>query len=319
MPPKPDELAIVIGPMETPQFDEVHEVRDTDDLERFLDRTLTYNGPNLDETERAWVVERLSHANDEASLREILDRHPFVTGAWRRLIVMLRDRGDIRTALETAKQALNCAHESSERLTFDREYIELLERCGDRVGAAQAATRLIDVHPHDWVAHYHLGDLLDDADELWAARSHLLLACRGTDLDAAPHNTLAVVYMGLSLLSRAADELERALSIDAALAPARRNLEKVRAAQAASTQPDMTEVKGPLPGCSNCEAIFVPRADRPLICAACGASRPSKVVPCEVCGAEGFCPIFGLEKSTFVVRCPICRTGAITSKEHASL
>jgi hypothetical protein len=106
MPPKPDELAIVIGPMETPRFDEVHEVRDTDDLERFLDRTLTYNGPNLDETERAWVVERLSHANDEASLREILDRHPFVTGAWRRLIVMLRDRGDIRTALETAKQAL---------------------------------------------------------------------------------------------------------------------------------------------------------------------------------------------------------------------
>lgn len=319
LPPKPDELAIVVEEMMRPEFDEVHEVRDTDGLERFLDRSLTYNGPGLDDAERAWVVERLAREGDEVSLREILDRHPFVSGAWRRLVVLLRDRGDIQASLEAVQQALEHVHESGERLSFEREHIEFLKRCGDRLGAARAATRLVDERPHDWVAHFHLGDLLDDANEWWAARSHLLLACRGTNSGAAPHNTLAVVYMGLGLLARAAEELERALSIDAALATAHRNLEKVRAARVASTQPDVTEVKGPLPGCSDCEAIFVPREDRPLTCAACGASIPARAVPCDVCGAEGLSLIHGFEESTVAVRCPICRTGTITSKDHASL
>lgn len=318
LPPRPDELAIVVEGMMTPEFDEVHEVRDTDGLERFLDRSLTYDGPGLDDAERAWVAERLARAGDEAPLREILDRHPFVSGAWRRLVVLLRDRGDVQAALEAAQQALEHVHESRERLPFEHEHIEILKRCGDRVGAAQAATRLLDERPHDWVAHWHLGDLLDDANEQWAARSHLLLACRGTDSDAAPHDTLAVVYMNLSLLARAAEELERALGIDAALATARRNLEKVRAARAASNEDDVTEINGPLPGCSDCEAIFMPRHGRPFTCAACGASRPARVVPCDVCGAE-VSPIAGFEGSSVAVRCPICRTGTITSKDHASL
>lgn len=319
MPPRAGELAVVVEAMTRPEFDEVHEVRDAADLERLLDRSLTYSGPGLAAAERAWVVERLVRVGDEASLREILDRHPFVSGAWRRLVVLLRDRGDTRAALDAAQQALVHVHESGERLALEHEQIDLLKGCGDRVGAAQAATRLIDRRPRDWIAHFHLGDLLDDAHEPWAARSHLLLACRGTDSDARPHNTLAVVYMGLGLLARAAEELERALSLDAALATAQRNLEKVRAARATPSPLDVKEVKGPLPGCSACEAIFMPREDRPFTCAACGASRPASTGPCVVCGAEGLCLIGVFEGRGAVLRCPICRTGAITSKDHATL
>lgn len=318
MPPRPDELAIVVEEMETPEFHEVYEVRDTDGLERFLDQSLTYNGPGLDQTKRAWVAERLARSGDEAPLREILERYPFVSGAWRRLIVLLRDRGDIQSALEATRQGLKHVDESGERLAIEHEQIELLKRCGDRIGAAKASSRLIDRRPRDWVAHYHLGDLLDDAGEPWAARSHLLLACHDKDSGAAPHNTLAVVYMGLGLLSRAAEELERALAIDPMLAPAHRNLEKVRAAKAGSTQPEVKEVSGPLPGCSDCEAIFVPREDRPFICAACGASQV-KAVPCDVCGAEGLSLIGVSEGGGVAFLCPICRVGTIVSKDHAGL
>jgi tetratricopeptide (TPR) repeat protein len=319
MPPRPGELSIIVQPMRAAQFDEVYRVIDIDGLERFLDQSLTYDGPKLDDAARGWIAERLAAASSEASLRDILDRYPFVSGVWRRLVVLLRDRGDLQSALQAIQQALDHVHMSAERLIFEQEEIELLKRRGDRVGTARAATRLIDRRPHDWVAHFHLGDLLDDASELWAARSHLLLACRDMEAEAAPHNTLGVVYMGLGLLARADDELERALRKDPAMTIARRNLEKVRAERATSQQPDVMEVKGPLPGCSDCEAIFVPRLERPLTCAACGASRQGSLVPCDVCGAEGLLPTRLFEASKIAVRCPICRTGTIISKDSAKL
>lgn len=65
-----------------------------------LARHRTYSGPCLTADEHLWVAERLVRSGDEASLREILDRHPFVSGGWRRLVVLLRDRGDTRAALE---------------------------------------------------------------------------------------------------------------------------------------------------------------------------------------------------------------------------
>lgn len=311
--------AIVVEGMQKAEFDELHVVRDADNLERLLDASLTYTGPRLADAERAWMLERLAREGDEASLREILERYPFVSGAWRRLVVLLRDRGELQPALEAARHALELVHEPVEYLPFLHEQIELLKRCGDRVGAAQAATRLIDQRPRDWVAHFHLGDFLDDANDLWAARNHLLLACRGAGSEAAPHNTLGVVYMGLDLLARASETLEHALRIDATLDMTRRNLDKVRTARAASAQPDISEVSGPLPGCSNCDAIFVQRGDRPFICAACGASKPASPSPCELCGASSVAPIVCVGRSYIPVRCPICRTGMITSKEGARL
>jgi Flp pilus assembly protein TadD len=311
--------AIVVQPMPKAEFHELHEVRYGDDLERFLDASLTYAGPRLDDADRAWVVERLSRANDEASLRQILERHPFVSGAWRRLVVLLRDRGPLQSALEAVQRALEMVQEPAERLPFLHEQIELLKRNGDRVGAAQAATQLIDQRPRDWVAHFHLGDLLDDANDSWPARSHLLLACRGGDSQAAAHNTLGVVYMGLGLLARASETLEHALRIDPTLAMARSNLDKARAVLAASHEPGAIEVEGPLPGCSGCDAIFVPRADRPFICAACGASKRASTSPCELCGTDGVAPILTIGGNYMPVRCPICRTGTVTSKDRARL
>ena len=319
MPPRADEIAIVVEEMTTPEFDEVYETRDIDDLERFLDQSLTYDGPGLDDSERAWIAERLVQGCDETVLRELLDRYPFISKAWRQLLVLLRDQGNIQAALEAAQQALDHVREAKERLAFEYEHIDLLKRSGDRLGAAREATQLIKRQPHDWCAHWHLGDLLDDANELWAARSHLLLACRGAHAKAEPHNTLAVVYMNLDLLDRAAVELNLALGYDATHASAQRNLDKVQTAKASSRQPEVTEVKGPLPGCSECEAIFVPRQDRPFTCAGCGASRSSPTVPCDVCGAEGLSLVDGLAGSSVAVYCPICRTGTVTSKDYATL
>lgn len=319
IPPRPGQLAVIVQPMKVAQFDEVYTVDDIDGLERFLDRSLTYDGPRLDDGACGWVAERLGAASSEASLREILNRYPYVSGVWQRLVSLLRVRGDLRSALKATQQALKQVTVSAERLVFEHEQIELLKRCGDRVGAARAATRLIDARPHDWVAHFQLGDLLDDANEPWAARSHLLLACRDVESGAAAHNTLGVVYMGLGLLARADDELELALRIDPAMTTARQNLEKVRAASATLAQRDVTDVKGPLPGCSDCEAIFMPREDRPFTCAACGASRRGSLSPCDVCGVEGLLPTKFLEASNTAVRCPICRTGTIISKDHAKL
>jgi tetratricopeptide (TPR) repeat protein len=310
--------AIVIQAMQEPEFDEVQAVHDDDDLQRFLDTSVTYTGPRLAEAERSWIGERFARGSDEASLREVIKRYPFVSGAWRRLIVLLRDRGELQAALDATRQALALLPEA-ERLPFLHEHIELLKRSGDRVGAAQAATQLIEQRPRDWVAHFHLGDLLDDANEWWAARNHLLLACRSAGSEAAPYNTLGVVYMALGLLMRASETLEHALRLDAAFGPARRNLERVRAERAAAAQADVSEVSGPLPGCSNCDAIFVPHPGRPFFCAACGASKAGSAAPCELCASSGVSPIIRTGRDCLPTRCPICRTGTITSKEKARL
>ena len=311
--------AIIFQPMQETHFDAFHEAGNREALDSFLDLSLTYAGPRLSEAEQSWVKAQLAREDDEASLREIVDRYAFISGAWRRLVVLLRDRGELETALEVTKNALALVNDPVERLPFLHENIELRKRCGDRSGAAQAATQLIGERPRDWVAHFHLGDLLDDANDPWPARNHLLLACRHEDVAGAAYNALGVVYMGLSLLARAAETLAHALKLDASLELTRRNLDKVMAARAASSEPDVTEVSGPLPGCSECEAIFVERPDRPLVCAICGASKTASASLCEVCGADGVAPIVRTGEGYLPVRCPICRTGTITAKDWARL
>jgi hypothetical protein len=125
--------------------------------------------------------------------------------------------------------------------------------------------------------------------------------------------------MGLGLLARAAESLSQAVKLDPSLEMAHRNLNTVMAARAASSNPDTTEVSGPLPGCSKCEAIFVPRPDRPLFCAICGGSKIADGTPCEVCDGDGVAPIVRTGEGYLPVRCPICRTGTITAKDRARL
>jgi hypothetical protein len=311
--------ALIVQALEEPEFEAVFRCDDANSLRSFLDASLTYTGPALEADERAWVAERLERKDDETALHEVVERHPFVSGAWRRLVVLLRDRGELAAAAEASAQALGFVHDPIERLPFLREHIELLKRAGQRASAVRAAVQLIEDRPRDGVAHFHLGDLLNDADEPWAARSHLLLACHSADAAPAAHNTLGVVYMGLGLLALAAVALEQALCLDATLGPARRNLAKVRAAQAETGDQGISEVAGPLPGCSKCDAIFVPRPGRPLTCAACGASRPGSSAPCEVCGTVGVTPIVATAGGWMPVRCPICRTGTVTAKDRVRL
>ena len=80
--------AIIIQPMQETHFDEFYEAGNREALEGFLDSSLTYDGPRLTEAEQSWVKERLTR-NDEVSLREIVERYTFISGAWRRLVVVL--------------------------------------------------------------------------------------------------------------------------------------------------------------------------------------------------------------------------------------
>jgi tetratricopeptide (TPR) repeat protein len=311
--------AIIIQPMQETHFDVVFEADNREALEGFLDSSLTYTGPRLTATEQSWVKGQLARDADEDSLQEVVGRYPFIIGAWRRLVLLLSERGELESALEATRKALPLVDDPIERLSFLHENIELLKRCGDRNGAAQAATQLIEARPDDWVAHFHLGDVLDDANEFWPARSHLLLACRQEDVGAAAYNALGVIYMGLGLLARAEETLAHVLELDSSLDMTRSNLGKVIEARARSNEPEMTEVTGPLPGCSECEAIFVQHPDRPWVCANCGASKSAAASLCEICGEDGVTPIVRTEQGYLPARCPICRTGTITAKMRAVL
>jgi len=316
MPPRPDQLAIVAQAYQPPRFDELHHLATPADLAPLLDQHLTYRGPVLDPVARAWVAERLQPAAGDAALDELLARHPFVAAAWRRRVVQQRDGGDLAAARASCQQALAALADPLERLPFEREHIELLKRCGDRSAAAGAATRLIAERPHDWVAHWQLGDLLDDAQAWWAARAHLLLAQREAPAGSSdPALTLAVVYMALGLLAPARQTLQALLAWDPDNGRAQRNLARVLAALADGSGGDAatwTTMTGPLPGCSDCRALFIPAPQQPVFCAACAAPRAADAAPCRICGADGWLPLPEADAPAAAAhRCPVCRSGQI--------
>jgi|GEM_PF-2593054 len=316
MPPRPDQLAIVAQAYQSPRLDELYRLATQAELAPLLDQHLTYHGPVLDAAARTWVAERLRPQAGDAALDELLARHPFVAEAWRQRVVRQRDRADLAAALTSSEQALAALTDPLQRLGFERERIALLKRLGKRSAAAQAATRLIAERPHDWVAHWQLGDLLDDGQAWWAARAHLLLAQREAPTGTSdPALTLAVVYMALGLLTPARQTLQALLAWDPDNHRAQRNLARVQAALADGSGGDAatwTTLSGPLPGCSDCRALFIPAPQQPVFCAACAAPRAADAAPCRLCGADGWLPLPEVDAPAAAAqRCPVCRSGQI--------
>jgi hypothetical protein len=194
---------------------------------------------------------------------------------------------------------------------------------------------MLDDHPGDWLAHSVLGSILDDLDDRWAARNHLLVACAADDAPAEVANTLAVVYMGLGLLERAETVLEEALQQFPGHGPATRNLAAVRSAPRGE-QASYAEVSGPLPACSQCPSLFVTPNERPVLCAMCSAGRPLEGA-CPCCGHDRIarlpdrapplpvlCRVCGIawipdRERPHPVVCPVCRQGEIVMKDHLAI
>ena len=235
------------------------------------------------------------------------------------LVATLRDAGRLTEALEAAALALKAVHPMDGRLSFQHERIDLLNRLGRQREAMNAAAEVVGQRPRDWVAHFHMGNILDDLGDLWAARNHLGLA--GQDPGASPlvFNSLGVVYMGLGLLDRAQEVLERALQLDPNLAMAARNLERIRTAPDPQGIRGIKEIAGPLPGCSECESIFFISKQKPTLCAACAAHRPAESQACPHCGHDGVALVIPQGDGFLPCLCPVCRSGSIVKKDKAKV
>ena len=319
---------------ERPRFPSIIDLRSEDDagVDQLLAKHLRYDGPKLEPDERAHLVALLGDTRAQtddptiARFREALSRHPFVAALWRRVVCILRDRGELAAALQAAEQAIAHVHVWDQRVSFERERIILLDRLGRSLECLQAACELASVHTLDWYAHFQIGNQLDTADELWAARNHLKLACASPHAQAPAHNTLGVVYLGLGFFVLAERCFEEALRIDGTLEMAQRNLDRARGA--AGPRRDLTRLdaslirRSNLLGCSNCSALFFPSRERPVLCWGCGAHRPFDG-PCPYCRLDqGLHRLAGLMKVDGEWRnaeCPICKAGTLTTKNSIEL
>ena len=315
---------------ERPPFPFILDVRGSTeaDVEQMLAAQLRYDGPHLNADQRdrliALLRETRGHTDDPviARWREALDRYPFVAALRRRVVCALGDRGDLEAALQAAEQAIAHVHAWDGRILFERERIILLERLGRSLECLQAACELASAAPHtlDWYAHFQIGNQLDSAGELWAARNHLTLACGAPNVQATALNTLGVVYLGLGFYVLAERCFQSALQKDGALHIARRNLDRARGAT--GPRRDLTHLDGRLTGCTNCNSLFFLTKEHPVLCRGCGAHRPIDG-PCPYCrldrdldGVVGFVKIDGVMRETV---CPICRAGSLTTRDSVDL
>jgi hypothetical protein len=313
---------------ERPRFPLSIDLRGEDDagVQELLGKHLRYDGPKLDPDERACMVSLLREAHGQtddatvARLRGALDRYPFVAALWRRVVCILRDRGELAPALKAAEQAIVNVHDWDQRVSFERERIIILDRLGHSLECLQAACKLASVRTLDWYAHFQIGNQLDTADELWGARNHLKLACASPHAPATAHNTLGVVYLGLGLYVLAERCFEKALRIDSTLDMARRNLDRARGGAGATR--DVTRLDASLIGCSNCSSIFFLSRERPVLCWSCGAHRAFNG-PCPYCrfdqGLDGVIGFMKIDGETRKPECPICKAGVLCSKSSMEL
>lgn len=166
---------------------------------------------------------------------------------------------------------------------------------------------------------YQVGNQLDNAGELWAARNHLRLACGDPNVSTVARNALGVVYLGLGFLDRAAECFQDVLRVEPQSDMARRNLERAKTGADPRGIRHWKQLEGRLTGCDNCESVYFLSKDRPLLCYGCGAHRPFEPDACPYCGlAQGLDGVVGFMKVDGRFRptpCPTCKSGQLTVKE----
>ncbi|UCE49215.1 MAG: tetratricopeptide repeat protein [Phycisphaerales bacterium] len=313
--------AITIQENKYPHFDEIYAIPANEDLDKFLDEYFAYDGPRLDDNERSQIVKTLEEIQSDGQeaevavgrLREVLAQYPFVFDAWRRLVLKLTEVGRLSEAVDALEVGIQHVHPWDERLMLERERLDLLNQLGRTIDAVKAALQILETRPRDWVAHFYMGNRLDDCSELWAARNHLLIACNNEHAAAEAFNTLGVVYLGLGFLLRARQCFEGALQKDATLERAKRNLARTWEAQTPHDFANTLQVKGPGLGCTVCPAMYPTTQDLPVVCIACGGRRPASG-KCPYCTHDCFVLWSDKLGELASVSCPTCRIGSLTKK-----
>lgn len=318
--------ALIIHGSKNPRFDEIHAIPADEVLDEFLDQHFTYDGPSLNGGERSQIVRALDELESEPRdpnaavdrLRALLTQYPFVFDAWCMLALRLTAAGRLSEAVDALEAGVRHVHPWDERLTMERERVDLLNQLGRPVDALQGALQTLETRPRDWVGHLYVGNRLDDCDELWGARNHLLIACNDEHAVAEAFNTLGVVYLGLGFLLRARRCFDAALQRDATLERAKRNLARTWEVETPHDFADTLQVKGPGTGCTVCPAMYPMTKDLPVLCAACGGRRPVGG-KCPYCGHDGYV-LWSDELGDLVsVSCPTCRIGSLVKKTQFSL
>ena len=313
--------AVVMQTNRRPRFDEILAMPDEDGLDELLDRHLTYDGPRLGDSERSEIVEVLSeldrggHDADDTVIRlqALLAQYPFVFAMWRMLYLELSGAGRLAEAAEVLERAAASVHPRDGGLMLQRERVEVLHRLARPADAMRAASEILKTRPRDWAAHFYVGNRLDDCNELWGARNHLLIACDDVLASAEAFNTLGVIYMGLGFLLRASQCFDTALKRDPSLERAKTNLERTLAAQPPHHFANALKVAGPGTGCTVCSAMYPMSTELPVLCRSCGGRRPI-LGNCPYCGHDGLVACTGRSADPAAVGCPTCRTGSLATK-----
>jgi tetratricopeptide (TPR) repeat protein len=301
--------AIVTATVQEPRFDEIHRFPDEEDLDGWLDERMTYRGPRLTLAQRAALLAALERADSDVdALRALTREHPFAFEVWRTLVLRLTAAGQLDEAVDALTRAIESVHPWDNRLLLERERIDLLNQLGRPREAVTAAIALVASRPSDWVGHFYVGNHLDDCDELWGARNHLLLACRDRFAEAEAFNTLGIVYLGLGFLLRARQSFEAALRRDASLDRAARNLTRAMEAEPPHALAEAARFTGQGIGCDVCPAVYPLTAQLAALCAACGGRRPVAGA-CPYCGHDVIVPA----AAGMSIRCPTCRQGTLTT------
>lgn len=324
--PRFDVPALITERPRSPRFDEIHAIPTDEDLDDFLDRRLKYEGPVLNESERSRIVKILEEVTSKGCdldaaverLRAVLAQYPYVFDAWRVLVLTLTKAGRLSEAVDELECGLRNLHPWDGRLMLERERVDILNQLGRSVEATQAALRILKTRPADWVGHFYVGNRLDDCDELWGARNHLLISCNQEPAGAEAFNTLGVVYLRFGFVLRARQCFEAALQRDANLERAKRNLARSLEAKPPHDRDYVLKIDGPGTGCTICPAMYPMSKDLSVLCAACGGRRPM-VGKCPYCANERF--VQWLDEASGVVStvCPTCRIGSLTTKPEFNL
>lgn len=177
---------------------------------------------------------------DEAiqTYSEVIDINPKNAKAHNNLGSVYEKIGNYKKALNEYQTALRI-----DPVLFKAHYNigVLMERLGNLDQAIHSYQQAISLFSNFADAHANIGGVLLRVDKLKQGISHIQKAIEIDPMDAGNHNNLAVGLYLIGSVERAIWHLERALKLDPDNADARRNLNKIRAANSSTTGTNETD------------------------------------------------------------------------------